>query len=155
MTRFYWRITAMLWMSLMWLLSTSRFRSDKSLKIMEGSMFYLFGASAPAETVVELLNELVRKSAHVAEYAVLGALLYFALQPSNRSFIVWDRSVALRAFSIAAVFAVLDEIHQSYVPGRGPSPVDVAIDCIGVALSIFMILHRLKARPWSKTHKQS
>jgi VanZ family protein len=136
----------------MWTLSTNRFRSEKSLKLMEGSMFYLFGASAPAETIVELLNEIVRKSAHIAEYAVLGALLYFALQPSSRMPIVWDRAVALRAFTIAALFAVFDEIHQSYVPGRGPSPVDVAIDCIGVALSILMIQHRLKARSWPKTH---
>lgn len=152
MTRFYWRVTATLWMCLMWLLSTSSFRSEKSLKLMEGSMFYIFGAVAPAETVVELLNEIVRKLAHVAEYAILGAVLYFALQPSSRSSIVWDRSAAIRAFGVAALFAVLDEIHQSFVPGRGPSSIDVAIDCAGVALGILMILHRLKARPWSKTH---
>ena len=66
----------------------------------------------------------LRKLAHTAEYAVLGALLERAL-----------RSPPL-AFLAGALYAVTDEIHQTFVRGRHGAPVDVAIDSVGVLLGI-------------------
>jgi VanZ family protein len=67
---------------------------------------------------------LLRKLAHAAEYAVLGLLLFRAL----------GRAAA--AFWLGAAYAVTDEIHQAFVPGRLGSPVDFAIDAAGVAIGI-------------------
>jgi hypothetical protein len=67
---------------------------------------------------------LLRKLAHAAEYAVLGLLLFRAL----------GRVAA--AFWLGAAYAVTDEIHQAFVPGRVGSPVDFAIDAAGVAIGI-------------------
>ncbi len=67
---------------------------------------------------------LLRKLAHTAEYAVLGALL---LRATGRSWI---------AFALGLLYAISDELHQVFVPGRMGSPVDVAIDAIGVACGI-------------------
>ena len=66
----------------------------------------------------------LRKLAHAAEYAVLGALL---LRATGRTGL---------AFTLAALYAVTDEIHQSFVPGRLGSPIDVAIDAAGAAVGI-------------------
>jgi hypothetical protein len=66
----------------------------------------------------------LRKVAHVAEYAILGALLARA---SGRAAI---------ALLIGTLYAVSDEIHQSFVPGRMGSPLDVAIDTVGVAVGV-------------------
>jgi VanZ family protein len=66
----------------------------------------------------------LRKIAHAAEYAVLGALL---LRATGRTGL---------AFALGALYAVSDEIHQSFVPGRLGSPLDVAIDAAGVAVGI-------------------
>jgi VanZ family protein len=66
----------------------------------------------------------LRKIAHAAEYAVLGALL---VRATGRAGI---------AFALGALYAVSDEIHQSLVPGRLGSPLDVAIDAAGVAVGI-------------------
>ena len=68
---------------------------------------------------------ILRKLAHVAEYAILGALLARAL-PSRLSV----------AFALGVAYAVTDEIHQTYVPGRAGRPLDVLIDAAGVALGV-------------------
>ncbi len=66
----------------------------------------------------------LRKLAHASEYAVLGALLVRALgRPSV-------------AFGLGVAYAVSDEVHQALVPGRAGSPLDVAIDAIGVAAGV-------------------
>jgi hypothetical protein len=72
-----------------------------------------------------------RTVAHAAIYAVLGALLLRAL----------ERGLASVAGGIA--YAVSDEIHQHFVPGRSSSALDVAIDALGVVAGV-AIMHRLR-----------
>jgi VanZ family protein len=68
----------------------------------------------------------LRKLAHAAEYAVLGALL---VRASSR--------VAL-AVVLGTVYAVSDEVHQAFVPGRMGSVVDVALDTVGVVCGVVL-----------------
>lgn len=68
----------------------------------------------------------LRKIAHAAEYAILGALL---LRATGR--------VGL-AFGLGLAYAVSDEIHQTFVPGRAGAPLDVAIDVVGVACGLLL-----------------
>jgi hypothetical protein len=70
----------------------------------------------------------LRKLAHAAEYAVLGLLLQRALDHAWASFL------------LGAAYAVTDEVHQAFVPGRLGSPVDVAIDAAGVAVGVALAL---------------
>jgi VanZ family protein len=69
----------------------------------------------------------LRKIAHAAEYAVLGALLLRAV----------GREVPAAALGIA--YAVTDEIHQSFVAGRQGRPLDVLIDAAGVLLGVYLL----------------
>ena len=78
-------------------------------------------------------DTVLRKGAHVAEYAVLGALLYRAV----------GREAP--ALAVGLAYAATDELHQHFVRGRHASPVDVAIDGVGVALGMLVWL-RLRAR---------
>jgi hypothetical protein len=70
----------------------------------------------------------LRKLAHAAEFAILGLLLVRALERAAVSF--W----------LGAAYAVTDEIHQAFVPGRQGSPLDVAIDTAGVAIGVALAL---------------
>jgi VanZ family protein len=70
----------------------------------------------------------LRKLAHTADYAGLGLLLQRALDNAWASFL------------LGAAYAVTDEIHQAFVPGRLGSPVDVAIDAAGVAVGVVLAL---------------
>jgi VanZ family protein len=76
----------------------------------------------------------LRKIAHAAEFAVLGALLVRALLAP------WP------AFLLGAAYAVSDEVHQSFVPGRMGSPLDVAIDAVGVGLGVVLWQRLTRAR---------
>ena len=84
-------------------------------------------------TGLGLWDTILRKGAHLTEYAILGALLYRALH----------REAPALAAGIA--YAGTDELHQHFVRGRHGSPVDVAIDAVGVSLGMLAWL-RLRER---------
>jgi VanZ family protein len=91
-------------------------------------------SSVPSlSTGLGLWDTVLRKAAHVTEYAVLGALLY--------------RAFAREAPALAAgiAYAATDEVHQHFVRGRHGAPVDVAVDAVGVALGMLVWL-RLRQR---------
>jgi VanZ family protein len=68
---------------------------------------------------------------HLAEYAVLGMLVVFAL--GRRAI---DARVALAALAFCAVYGFTDELHQAFVPGRVPDAFDWTMDAIGSAAGI-------------------
>ncbi len=72
---------------------------------------------------------------HFGGYFLLGFLLYRALAGGlNR----WDGQAARLAVLLAILYGVTDELHQAFVPGRNPSPLDVVIDGAG-ALSAILV----------------
>ncbi len=78
--------------------------------------------------------------AHFTEYAILATLVLFALQRVESV----SRTMLLTVF-ICAAYAVTDEFHQSFVPGRVPDPVDWLVDTAGAA-SIGLIWLATKKR---------
>jgi len=78
-------------------------------------------------------DTILRKGAHLTEYAVLGGLLYRALGREPL------------ALAVGIGYAATDELHQYFVRGRHASPVDVAIDAVGVAAGMLIWL-RLRER---------
>ena len=90
---------------------------------------------------------LVRKAAHLGEYAVLGALLLRAVTWGMEQ-VAW-RWAGL-AWLLALGWAAVDEFRQSFVPSRTGSPVDVAIDAtgalVGLLLFWFLFLRRGRQR---------
>jgi VanZ family protein len=72
----------------------------------------------------------LRKLAHLTEFAILGGLLQRALR----------RPVV--ALALGSAYAATDELHQSFVQGRTASPVDWAIDTAGVFLGIAVLVWR-------------
>jgi len=78
-------------------------------------------------------DTVLRKGAHVTEYAIFGLLL---LRAVGRE---------LPAFLIGVAYAITDEVHQHFVQGRHASPIDVAIDSAGILLGI-VLLARVESR---------
>lgn len=80
---------------------------------------------------------LLRKLAHVAEFAVLTLLwaraLAGLLRPAARRAAPWG------AAAIAVAWAAVDERHQHFVEGRVGSVRDVAIDAIGVVVAVAVV----------------
>jgi VanZ family protein len=92
------------------------------------AVIFAFSSVPHLGTGLGTWDTVLRKGAHIAEYAVLGALLYRAL----------GREAPALAAGIA--YAATDELHQHFVRGRHASPVDVAIDAVGLALGMLVWL---------------
>lgn len=74
------------------------------------------------------LSETVQNILHIPIYGALGFLAFWAVS-------AWIERTGLQAwtaFLISAVYGVLDEVHQSTVPGRFGSIADVGLDLIGI-----------------------
>jgi VanZ family protein len=76
---------------------------------------------------------LLRKLAHATEYAVLGLLLARAVRAP------WA------AAGLGVLYAITDEVHQTFVTGRHGAPLDVLIDAIGVMVGV-LAWERLERR---------
>jgi VanZ family protein len=87
-------------------------------------------------------DHIVRKNAHFFVYLFLGVLVFNALKRSGR-----NRNILL-AFMICVLYAISDEIHQMFVPGRGPGVKDVLIDSTGaiVGIGIYWVIGRKRKR---------
>ena len=68
----------------------------------------------------------LRKLAHITIFGVLWLTLARAVR--------WRKPVPTAV--IALLYAVSDEVHQSFVEGRHGSPVDVLIDAVGIGLAM-------------------
>jgi VanZ family protein len=69
-------------------------------------------------------DTVLRKLAHTAEFAILGALVYRAA------------GTAPAAILLSSAYAASDELHQSFVSGRHGSPLDWLIDTLGVVVGV-------------------
>ena len=83
------------------------------------------------EVIVEVLHPAVRKTAHMAEYAILYVLLFLSFFFSMLA----TRSAAL-SIIIAFIYAIIDETHQTYVSGRSGQFYDVCVDMTGVLIAV-------------------
>ena len=73
------------------------------------------------------------KVLHAAAFGTLAAALVCALAPGASALGRWR--LAALAFALAAVWGVLDEVHQSFVPGRDADVFDALADASGAAVA--------------------
>ena len=82
----------------------------------------------PFDLSMDLLTFLIRKAAHFTEYLLLGLSLE------------WGMGFRKRTFLIGTGYAVMDEIHQAFVPGRSCEIRDMCIDAVGVLIGMVLII---------------
>ncbi|MFM7323152.1 MAG: VanZ family protein [Armatimonadota bacterium] len=82
-------------------------------------------------TTLHAIDWSIRKCAHVTEYAILTLLVAFAIgrRTDSTRHLIWI---------VPLVYAITDEFHQSLVPSRYSSLLDVLVDMSGVALVLFV-----------------
>ena len=107
-----------------------------------GLIFWFSSQPQPIDLPESWLETLVGKGGHVLGYAGLSLLWWRALAAR------WgrhDRRAVALAFLLTVLYAVSDEYHQTFVPGRSGSPVDVLIDAAGAGLVLWPV-HRWQER---------
>ncbi len=133
--RALFRAAAVAWAGYIFWMSTGTFSSEATRSFLERLLL-----SVPAHLsagTVAVVHTLLRKGAHVLEYMVFGALVYFATgRPQSP---IWSARPAGRTLLLVAAYALTDEVHQIFVRGRGPSPLDWAIDVAGATAAIGLL----------------
>lgn len=107
------------------------------------SLIFYLSAQPDLSTGLGSWDLLVRKIAHVGEFAVLTALLWFAISRHGAGL---GRAL-LFAAPLAVLYAASDEFHQHFVQGRDGSPRDVAIDSLGAIIAALIILKMRLKKP--------
>ena len=97
---------------------------------------FLFPSADP--NTLALYHGLIRKAAHVAEYAVLGILALRAFRKT--------RHRGILAIVLVALIAFIDELNQSFNPSRTSIPWDVLLDVFGGLLGIGANVLLIRAR---------
>ncbi len=101
------------------------------------SLFHVELTQKEFTQYVQRFHYPVRKLAHMSEYALLALSLSIPF-----SIYGWKNlGLFLLSFLLCILFASMDEFHQSFVAGRGPSVIDVGFDSMGAFISLS--LHHL------------
>jgi VanZ family protein len=87
-------------------------------------VIFAFSSIPSLSTHLGTWDLVLRKAAHMTEYAILAVLLRRATGST-----AW-------AFGLAVAYAATDEFHQTFVRGRHGTPVDVGIDAIGALIGL-------------------
>lgn len=106
----------------------------------------LFQGVAPIDR--ETLVFIVRKGAHFTEYMILGGFLV----PAVKEWMAVDTTPVpvvrerITAWLAGTLYAMTDEIHQSFVPGRSCELRDMGIDSCGVLAGVLVVSFLMRSK---------
>ena len=95
------------------------------------AVIFVLSAQPDLSTGLGFWDLVLRKLAHACVFAALTLLWLRALGPLT------DRALPA-AVTISLLYAVSDEYHQTFVPGRHGSPIDVGVDAIGIGVAVLL-----------------
>ena len=96
-------------------------------------IIFLLSSQGVLPSFTEVLHDFIfKKLAHITVYAVLYILLYRAVTGTFRP-LEHDRNWKI-AFSLCFVYAISDELHQMFVPGRYGTIRDIGYDMLGAGI---------------------
>jgi len=90
-------------------------------------IFYFSSRSTVGIGTNETDRFLILKSFHLIEYATLSILIFYAIRNYKYTIIT------------AYLYAITDEIHQYFVPGRTCKITDTFIDLIGISIGLLLL----------------
>ena len=121
-------IMLLAWMAVIFMLShepadVSSTRSD----VISAAITSLSGGQLD-----DVSTYVVRKSAHAVAYLVLGVLAYRVMRGHG----LGDRRAVGFSILLCAVYAISDEVHQVFVPGRSGEVGDVLLDTVAASIGV-------------------
>jgi len=133
----YW-LPVLAWMIFIFIGSSDLLSAEHTSRFI--GPFLRWFAPDVSDGTIASIQLILRKCAHLTEYAILAALFYRALR-------LHRARVLGAAFVFAGLYAALDEFHQSFVASRTGAAYDVMIDCAGAmsGLVIYRLINRRNA----------
>jgi VanZ family protein len=122
----YW-VPVLLWMVIIYWMSTATFSSNNTASIIGPIIRFFMPAISRKEFLV--IHGIIRKLAHVTEYLIFGILLFRAFRAGAEERRTWQW--VFSSLAVIVLFALSDEFHQSFLPMRTASLRDVCFDISG------------------------
>ena len=85
-----------------------------------------------SEATFNLIHNPLRELMHSIEFLVFGLLLFNVLVDFKA------KHPMIICFTVSLIYAILDEVHQLYVPGRAFEALDIMLDAVGIIVAILM-----------------
>lgn len=123
-----------LWIGVVLFASTGAASMAQTSRFIRPLLNFLF-PSAPVETL-QMYHGLIRKAAHLIEYAILAFFAARAFVDSSKNSL--RKYWFVFAFLVVLLVACTDEFNQSFNPARTGSPYDVLLNCAGGAMMILI-----------------
>ena len=123
--------------------STATMSASNTSRWLYPMWVWLFGTPTPAHW--EEIHHLIRKTGHFVGYGLVSLAFFYSWRQTFhrmavRHWTLWRRASVL-AVLCTLVVASLDEYHQSFLPSRTSSPIDVGIDvCGAIAFQLVLLL---------------
>jgi len=133
-------IPVILWAGLIFYFSTENFSFSNTEGFLSAWLLRFLPEISPARIMA--LQLVSRKAAHWFEYFVFGILLLRAQRHGDE--LKLASAAIARTLVLVLAYAASDEYHQSWVPERTASAVDVAIDTFGGLCGVFWMSIRRK-----------
>lgn len=126
-------------------------QSSRVVELISNIIPYIKNMEEPDKTILkeEILTPIVRKTAHFSIYALLGIFTTnFVLTLENKK----TYKTIIFSLMFCFIYAVTDEIHQRFIPGRSGEIRDVLIDTSGAlvgilfTIAITLLIRKIKNR---------
>lgn len=121
------------WMGFIFVMSSQNGEESSSQSNLVLQLFNFIGINL-TDSLGELATLVIRKAAHFTEYCILYILFYNVIE-----IYIDSRQAVLMSIVCTFLYACSDELHQAFVPGRGPAIKDVIIDTSGGIFGMLII----------------
>jgi VanZ family protein len=139
-SKLFWWSCTVIWCGLIFYMSSQNANESSNQSLFIATLLNRLIKLALGPHAFALTEFQVRKTAHFLEFLVLGCLLFMGFLDRAKL----GRSILL-VFTAGIVFAVSDELHQHFIPGRTPLPFDVLIDTAGISAAVVIMYVRNRA----------
>jgi VanZ family protein len=130
----YW-LPLLIWLAVIFVGSTNLMSAEHTSRYIVPFLLWLKPGMSPHTIWVILV--VMRKCAHVTEYAILALLLWRAVRSLPALSMKMSMSFGAALLG-SALFAASDEFHQTFVKSRTPSVRDVLLDVAGALLGLLV-----------------
>ena len=126
------KLAVVFWMAIIFKLSAQPGEQSNLLSTKVTTIIVSLAKLFRPDVNVLTLNHFIRKCAHFLAYLVLGIIVLFAMR---RIGLMGKQGIGFTLL-LCISYAITDELHQAFVPGRTPKLLDVLIDSSGASLGI-------------------
>ena len=143
-------LAVVFWMAIIFKLSAQPGEQSNLLSTKVTTIIVSLAKLFRPDVNVLTLNHFIRKCAHFLAYLVLGIIVLFAMR---RIGLMGKQGIGFTLL-LCISYAITDELHQAFVPGRTPKLLDVLIDSSGASIGIGVYVLFVENRWKELIHKR-